>query len=343
MSSSIAVAFTEIFQRKGEMSVLDHYLDQFARLSVNKNPNQWTADTTHRAPHKPLLLLSVMDLIAEGAITTNFIELNPELGELFAIYWSNTTPLDKRRGNIAMPFWHLQRDSFWHLIPRPGYETFLQTVSRIHEITKLQETTFGAKFDDDLFNLLCVSESRELLRAVLVETYFAPDLQTALIAQGEINVQAFHYSQELLERAKAGKKIKQGFDEDKPFRAQGFRRAIVKAYNHRCAICGLRILTADGHTAVAAAHIIPWKHEYNDDPRNGLALCHLCHWTFDKGLVAFSDHYQLKTSPQLAMASNLPGQLLTFAGRSLIGPSDDVLWPFVASIQWHRRKVFRAR
>jgi hypothetical protein len=103
-------------------------------------------------------------------------------------------------------------------------------------------------------------------------------------------------------------------------RDQGFRRAIVKAYDHRCAICGVRIVTADGHTAVAAAHIIPWSYSHNDDPRNGLALCHLCHWTFDEGLVTLTDRYQVKTSPQLAVTSNLPGHLVTFNGRSLIGP-----------------------
>jgi uncharacterized protein YecA (UPF0149 family) len=71
----------------------------------------------------------------------------------------------------------------------------------------------------------------------------------------------------------------------------------------------VRISTADGHTAVAAAHIIPWRVSHNDDPRNGLALCHLCYWTFDKGLVAFSERYQVKTSPQLAGQPNLPGHL----------------------------------
>jgi putative restriction endonuclease len=109
-----------------------------------------------------------MDLFAEGTITTNFIELTPELGELFAIYWSKVTPLDRRRGNIAMPYWHLQSDGFWHLIPRPGYESFLQTVSRIHAISKLQETSLGAKLDDALFDLFCVTETRELLRTTLI-------------------------------------------------------------------------------------------------------------------------------------------------------------------------------
>jgi len=80
----------------------------------------------------------------------------------------------------------------------------------------------------------------------------------------------------------------------------------------------VRILTAEGHTAVTAAHIIPWSYSHNDDPRNGLALCHLCHWTFDEGLVTLTDRYQVKTSPQRVVTSDLPGQLMTFNGRKLM-------------------------
>lgn len=242
-----------------------------------------------------------------------------------------------------MPFWHLQNDGFWRLLPRPGYESFLQTVSRIHAVSQLQETTFGAQVDDDLFQFLSVDESRDLLRTTLIETYFEPGLQTSLIEQSNINVQAFVYSQKLLEQAKANKQIKEVSGEEKLYRDQGFRRAIVKAYDHRCAICGVRILTAEGHTAVAAAHIVPWSVSYNDDPRNGLALCHLCHWMFDEGLIAFTDCYQVKTSLQLSTTPNLPGYILTFAGRTLIGPDDEALWPFVDSIRWHRKEVFRTR
>ena len=71
-------------------------------------------------------------------------------------------------------------------------------------------------------------------------------------------------------------------------RDQGFRRAVVTAYTHRCAFCGIRMRTIDGHTAVDAAHIIPWSLSHNDDPRNGLALCKLCHWSFDEGLLGVS-------------------------------------------------------
>lgn len=316
------------------------YAHKFAHLSTDKS--DWDNKTNFRAPHKPLLLLSIMDLFAEGTLTTNFIELTPELGELFTLYWSKVTPMDRQRGNIAMPFWHLKSDGFWHLLPRPGYELLVQTASHVHSVKKLKEIMFGAKLDDALFALFLATESRELLRVILIETYFAPTLHPILQAQGAINVQAFHYSQELLTQAKDTQPAPQ-LSEDKPFRDQGFRRAIVKAYDHRCAICGVRILTADGHTAVAAAHIIPWSESHNDDPRNGLALCHLCHWTFDEGLVTFNDRYQVKTSPQLTTTPNLPGHLSTFTARTLIGPADNDLWPFVESIKWHRRHIFRHR
>lgn len=325
------------------MTPVEVYIGQFRKLNTDKSKSRWNEQTQFRAPHKSLLLLAVMDLFAEGTITTNFIELNSELGELFTIYWSKVTPIDRRYGNIAMPYWHLQNDGFWYLIPRPGYETFLQTVPRIHASSKLHETTLGAKLDDALFDLLCVAGSRDLLRTTLIETYFAPELQKVLVDQGEINVQAFIYSQQLLQQAKADKKIKEVDENEKPYRDQGFRRAIVKAYDHRCAICGVRILTADGHTAVAAAHIIPWSQSHNDDPRNGLALCHLCHWTFDEGLVTFSDQYEVKTSPQLTITPNLPGHLVTFNSRPLLGPVDNAYWPFVESIRWHRQHRFRTR
>jgi len=60
--------------------MLDQYLKIFSRLRTDKNRKRWSALTTHQVPHKPFFLLSVMDLIAQGAITQNFIEPSFELG-----------------------------------------------------------------------------------------------------------------------------------------------------------------------------------------------------------------------------------------------------------------------
>jgi putative restriction endonuclease len=325
--------------------VLADYLKRFTQLRTDTSPARWSAATRHRAPHKPLLLLAMMDLFTQGSINANLIEITAELGELFTLYWARVMPPDQR-SNLALPFFHLKSDGFWHLVPRPGKESFLAAVHQIRSVNQLQETVLGAELDDELYALFCVEESRNLLRAVLIETYFAPEIQPALVEQGAVNVEAFRYSQALLEQARI-RQAKEGLADEEDYRPaardQGFRRAVVIAYDHRCALCGIRMLTSDGHTVVDAAHLVPWNISHNDDPRNGMALCRLCHWTFDEGLVGVSSQYLVITSPQLAASHNVPGHLLTLAGRGIIGPTEKPLWPDVDALSWHRKHVFRRR
>ncbi len=105
---------------------LSHYLHQFSHLRTDRTGG-WDARTTGQAPHKPILVPSVLDLFAQGRITSNLIEITPELGELFATYWSKVM-LPERRGNLALPFFHLRSGGFWHLQPQPGQEAALQAV-----------------------------------------------------------------------------------------------------------------------------------------------------------------------------------------------------------------------
>lgn len=325
---------------------LQYYAERFAKLNTDRS-NPWGEATRGQAPHKAFLLLSVLDQFAEGAIQSNLIELTPDLGELFDIYWSAVRPMGRDRGNVVTPFFHMRSEGFWHLQPRPGHEGYVETVNTIQSATKLQETVLGAKLDDDLYALLCTEDGREGLRRVLLETYFAPEVGARLLAQSYQNLEASRYGEELLQRAKGQLKepgpVPVASEPAEAVRDQGFRRAIVRAYEHRCALCGLRIRTADGHSAIEAAHIIPWSESQNDDVRNGLALCRLCHWTFDEGLAAVSDTYQIRLSPQLGANENAPGHLSTLGGRPFIGPDDRDLWPFVDSLRWHRRQVFRPR
>ena len=323
------------------MTTLDHYLHKFAHLHVNKNRETWTAVTTFRAPHKPLLLLSILDLFPQGNISANLIELTPELSELFSRYWHKVRP-PSQRGHLTYPFYYLQSEGFWHLQPHQGQEAALAVYRPNAGLNALHNLILGATLDEELYYILQTDNGRSALRHSLVTTYFTPEIQEAILQQTEINIAAFQYSEDLLAQARSPQEVIRETNITKPVRDQGFRRAIVKAYDHRCALCGVRILTIDGHTAVAAAHIIPWSESHNDDPRNGLALCHLCHWTFDEGLVAFTDSYLVKVSPQLPSVDNLPGHLLTYTGRKLIGPTEDHLWPFPDAIRWHRKERFRA-
>ncbi len=100
--------------------------------------------------------------------------------------------------------------------------------------------------------------------------------------------------------------------------------------------------TVDGHTAVDAAHIIPWSVSHNDDPRNGLSLCKLCHWSFDEGLLGVSHRYQVIASKALTAYNNIAGHLLTLHERPLVTPVEEALWPDRAALRWHRAQALRS-
>ncbi len=315
---------------------LSEYIRQFAKLRTDRSAN-WGTATNSQAPHKPFLLLSILDLFAEGQIPSNLIEITPDLGELFSAYW--TIVLLDRRGDMALPFFHLRSSKFWHLVPKPGQEATLESANRGYSLGQLHRMLLGARLDEALYALLKTQEARDILRTTIIQTYFAIEFHQALYEQGELNLGAYIYSQYLIEQAQNALH-ERALKEDEKVRDQGFRKAVVRIYEHRCAFCGVRMLTPTGHTAVEAAHIIPWHISQNDDLHNGMALCRLCHWTFDEGLVGVSANYLVQLSKELRVSKNLPGHLLTVENRQILGPAKQDLWPDVKALRWHREKVF---
>jgi putative restriction endonuclease len=167
-----------------------------------------------------------------------------------------------------------------------------------------------------------------------------PEAATLLREQSIINREAFDYSRLLEEKSHLPlvKEIVEADSYRPAARDQGFRRLVVSTYDHRCALCGIRIVTPDGHTAVEAAHIIQWAESKNDDIRNGMALCRLCHWGFDEGMLGVSDKYTVITSRSIMIDPNAPGLLPMLSGRGIIPPADQNLWPAQEYLVGHRRK-----
>jgi putative restriction endonuclease len=323
------------------MNTLEKYLRQFARL--RRAPGRaFTPATKNLAPHKPLLLLAVMDLVARGVITYNFIEVTGdlvELNDLFTSYWRRVVPITQK-SSIAFPFSRLHNEPFWELVPVSGREITPADVSTVGSVNQLREIALGARMDDDLFLLFQSPENRLALRQVLLQSCFSEDAQRALQEQAEMNSEAFSYNLELVQIAHQSR-VKEILEAEKykpAIRYQGFRRAVVTTYDHRCALCGVRIVTSEGHTVVDAAHIVPWSVNRNDDIRNGMALCKLCHWAFDEGMIGVSESYSVITSRQIGADPNVPGFLLMLSGRGILPPSDTQLWPEQEYLGWHRSK-----
>jgi putative restriction endonuclease len=319
---------------------IDNYAKRFARLRTNRNRKTWSEVTANQAPHKPILLLCVLDLFDSGEISSNLVEITDDLVELFDRYWERVLPSHRPR-NLALPFFHLQGDGFWHLLPRHGRSS---SGSQMTSLIRLREEVIGARVDERLYGLFGSEENRDRLRGVLIETYFSPGVRPLLVEQSITNRGAFLYSEELLNNPK-DPRVEETLSVEEAYlpavRDQGFRRAVVTAYAHRCALCGIRVRTLDGHTAVTAAHIRPWSDTHDDRPANGMALCRMCHWTFDEGLLGVSQEYEVIASRQLVVSNNLPGYLPNLEGSGIVGPAQQPFWPDTESLRWHQENVLR--
>jgi len=321
---------------------IDECARRFARLRTNRNRKVWSEVTAHQAPYKPILLLCVLDLIDSGGISANFVQISDDLVELFGRYWERVLPFS-RPGNLALPFFHLQGDWFWHLLPKHENASL---GSQITSLGRLREEIVGARLDEKVYDCVRTREDRDRLRSVLIETYFSPETRRSVLEQSAINRGAFVYSEELLSHPQ-DPTVRETLSVEEAYRPavrdQGFRRAVVTAYSHRCALCGIRVRTLDGHTAVTAAHIVPWSETHDDRPANGMALCRMCHWTFDEGLLGVSQVYEVIASRQLNTLDNLPGYLTNLEGRGIVGPSKAKFWPDTESLRWHRENVLLTR
>ena len=77
----------------------------------------------------------------------------------------------------------------------------------------------------------------------------------------------------------------------KTYRAFDFRQRVLTAYNNRCAVCGVQLKLID------AAHIIPVAvPSSNDQTNNGIALCKLHHFSYDRNLISFDEQYRVEVS-----------------------------------------------
>lgn len=311
---------------------LQKYVQKMKRLRV---------DRAHGvAPHKPLLLLAVIELIERGQIQENKISLSPDLAETFIKYWSRVTD---RKPNIGLPFFHLKSDGFWHLYPNTGYEKVLEIADRITAISRLREVIAHVSLDDDFFVLLADAGNREIIRQTLIHVYlikFKKEIE-GLIAEGK---QITEYEQSLISE------VEQPFSPQKPtasipaeslIRSAGFRQAIMGLYDYTCAVCRLRIVTMDGESATDAAHIIPFRIAKNDDVRNGISLCKLHHWSFDKGLISLGKTYQVVVSSLMSDRRPTEWMLTELHDKPILLPEPDQLYPAQDALAWHRAKVLR--
>lgn len=143
------------------------YVEMFANLSVYCRLGR-------KAPHKAIMLLSVMDLISTRHICTNKIEFSKHLEGCFSKIWKqHVGPSALFHPKVGTPFWHMNSEPFWKLVP------FEENKDIIIELQKGNPTSSRiirqyiryAELDQELFELLQDETNRAKLRVVLIKRY----------------------------------------------------------------------------------------------------------------------------------------------------------------------------
>lgn len=118
-----------------------------------------------------------------------------------------------------------------------------------------------------------------------------------------------------------------------------FRRLVLRAYDERCAISGLKLINGRGRAEVDAAHIRPVEADGPDSINNGIALSGTAHWMFDRGLIGLSDDLEILVSRQV----NDPDAVRAFingSGRAF-PPGRASERPHPRFLRWHREHCFK--
>ncbi|WP_234573061.1 HNH endonuclease [Rhodohalobacter sp. 614A] len=303
------------------MQLTDTIINALTSLHSDTSHN-WPEETRGRAPHKPLLLLSVMDGMEQGWIKGNNIELSQSLVETFFTYWKVVMG-EERVTTIALPFFYMKSEPFWDLVykkDKPEYQT-------APSLGGLKDRADYAILDDQFFRMMSDPQQREMIRALLARSYFSPEVHKKLAAIRSFNYQSYDYSRQL--EAFAAEPFRKDHTQEESVkyrttqtqvRDAGFSKTVRSVYNYTCAVCRSKVITQGGSTLVDGAHIIPRSQSNNDDPRNGLALCKSHHWMFDEYMLTVTPDYTIRLSKWLKEENNNVGNLWDLNKESILLP-----------------------
>lgn len=296
------------------------------------------------APHKPVLLLAVMQGIENGLIRENRIELTPELVAIFKSIWSRIVDTG-HQPLIAQPFFYMRSEKFWHHVAKPGFEEWVRISKNCNSIGVLRNALAYVKLDDELFLHLSDPVSRELLRRVLFETYFKNNSPDSLAMYPNYMDQLMdkcvaedpeEYRAEVLRLKET--LDKESFEEEVFVRSGAFKKELLKVYDNTCCISGLRVETLSNASLIDACHIVQFAESHDDTISNGFCLCPNLHRAFDRGLIAVDDHFRVIVASQLHEPVNSPYSIAQFDGKQIHLPEKQIYYPGRVNFREHRKK-----
>lgn len=297
------------------MADSEHIIKAWLGRLTKLNPAAGRGSCRGKAPHKPLLLLCILDMAEAGEFPSRVFTRTPSLTLRFRCYGALVTSRWPSRLNIRLPFFHLSTQRFWE----PYDEEMRKSSS--------PESCVACEMSKELYDLLSDAGFRLKARLILISKYFEPLERIALFESLNIQVagEGMPSTSRTMEEAENAAK-RQG-------RSARFSVEVCSQYRFTCALTGYRCICSDGASIVEAAHIEAWSNTQNDDPTNGLALSKNAHWMFDSGLWTVDDEYRVlvdgkrftESGPTYSLLGSITGRHLQFDPTSKLRPSKQSL------------------
>jgi putative restriction endonuclease len=217
------------------------------------------------------------------------------------------------------PFWRLQNDHVWEVVTTTSVELAADGGASKRELLRVNAI---GRFTEDIRSALAADPGAvSVLGKFILEAHFPESLHQDILDAVGLEISA--------SRAGGGRRD--------PY----FRRIVLTAYEHQCAVCGLQILLSGSSVALEAAHIQWHQADGPSTARNGLCLCSLHHKLFDLGAITVSKEFTAIVSDQAGGLLGFQEHLMAHHGRPIKRPVHNSDTPSQAFIEWHHREVFR--
>lgn len=296
------------------------------------------------APHKPILLLAVIESFEQNEILYNWITPSDQLLIRFHDLWKQLVNTG-HSPNFSLPFFHLKNEpgDLWQLTTFPGKEIPVTRSHSIKSYKALHESVASAKLSDPFYIAIQDPVQRELLKQTILSTYF-PNTRDSYLY--ETNQYSHQIQNEILydPSENYARKVKRIVAEKSPqieeelvLRSSIFRNAVKQIYSQQCAITGLKIGFNSTTSMVDACHILPFAETYDDTITNGIALSPTIHRAFDRGMLAISDDYTILIHPNVRDYSPSKA-LLGLQGQGVFLPNDEDFYPSLYRLKEHRNR-----
>jgi putative restriction endonuclease len=128
-------------------------------LSLNRAPTHYG-----KAPHKPVLLLAVIESYENGEISGNQIPVSENLLHRFHDIW-NLLVTTENVLTFSLPFYHLKNEkgNFWNLVTFPGRKIPTTKSKSIKSYKALRETVVAAELSPEFYYYLTDPVERKQL------------------------------------------------------------------------------------------------------------------------------------------------------------------------------------